>query len=85
MDTQLIKQAFDNTGYSFLYEKFKYQFYVSDLFAKVEQTAVIESFLEHYCFNEDQRLYYDDFSYYFRTFQYYMNKRNLQSLFNETK
>ncbi|MFJ8244944.1 hypothetical protein [Peribacillus asahii] len=82
MDTHLIKQAFDNTGYYNLYEQFHYQIDVTGLFDTVEQPLIIEHFLECYSFDPEQHLFFDEFAFHFRTFHYTSLKRELQSFHN---
>ncbi|RFU65372.1 hypothetical protein [Peribacillus glennii] len=80
MDAGVVKDIFENSGYEFLYEKFNYQFYISGLFDKIENSRILESFLDHYSFDENERNLFDDFAFHFRIFH---NLYEKNSLFNE--
>ncbi|MFJ7637991.1 hypothetical protein [Peribacillus sp. NPDC097225] len=80
MELNLVKQIFEDTGFHSLYDKFSYQIYVTGLFDLVDQQSIIEEFLDSYDFNENHTLLFDDFSYFFRSFQYSLQKAEYCSI-----
>ncbi|MDQ0217828.1 hypothetical protein ELQ35_13685 [Peribacillus cavernae] len=84
MDSKVIKDIFETSGYEFLYEKFKYQFYVSGLFDTVKNGTVIECFLDKYNFEKENRILFDDFVFHFKIFHnlYVKNKLIRNSFFH---
>lgn len=68
MDSNIVKQTFEEAGHLALYDKFSYQFYVTGLFEPVGQQIIIERFLDIYNFDEHQPLFFDDFSFFFKCF-----------------
>jgi hypothetical protein len=61
VESAVIKSIFEKNSYDFLYQKFKYQFYVSGLFDRIDNSDVLDRFLENYSFEEDDNTLFDDF------------------------
>ncbi|CAH0347170.1 hypothetical protein [Bacillus sp. CECT 9360] len=68
MDSKAVENVFEANGYDFLYKKFTYQFYVSGLFDQIEDSRIIDCFLENYHFEENDHTLFDDFVFHFRIF-----------------
>lgn len=79
MESNFIKQTFEEAGYLSLYDKFSYQFYVTGLFELVGQQIIIERFLDSYNFDEQHSLFFDDFSFFFKCFHYSYQKNEYLS------
>jgi hypothetical protein len=75
LDEISVKNAFEETGYLFLYDKFSYQFYVTGIFDLVDQQAIIVDFLNSYSFDDKCSLFFDDFSFFFNCFHYSYQKQ----------
>ncbi|MEK3797339.1 hypothetical protein MHI18_03605 [Peribacillus sp. FSL H8-0477] len=78
MESREIENVFEAAGYDFLYRNFHYQVYVSGLFEKIDNPALLEKFLECYGFEPEQSLIFDEFAFHFRIFENLYHKNNLK-------
>lgn len=69
------KELFEEAGLLFLFEKFQYQFYMTDLLGKIKP-EILESFLNCYEFQQNEPLFFDEFAFHFRIFQNISIKNN---------
>ncbi|WP_419881033.1 hypothetical protein ACN6MY_15720 [Peribacillus sp. B-H-3] len=81
MEACQIKEIFENSSYGFLYKKFHYQLFVSGLLDDIDDSELIERFLDSYCFEQNVNLCFDNFSFYFKTYYYSYIKHDLQNHF----
>lgn len=79
MEADMIEDLFDASGYDFLYRKFHYQMYVTGLFDRVSDPALLESFLSCYSFENGQPLIFDEFAFHFRIFEHLYHANDLGS------
>ncbi|MFJ5623772.1 hypothetical protein ACIQD3_13805 [Peribacillus loiseleuriae] len=75
MHTNETKDLFEDAGLLFLYEKFQYQLYVTNLLGKTKP-EILEKFLECYEFQQNEPLFFDEFAFHFRIFQNISIKNN---------
>ncbi|RFU66384.1 hypothetical protein D0469_17270 [Peribacillus saganii] len=79
MEMHEVEAVFEEYAADFLFEKFRYQLYVSGLFDQLEESEVLLDFLEAYSFDEKDLLNFDEFRYFFKTFMYFHGKNKLAS------
>ncbi|MBA9027652.1 MULTISPECIES: hypothetical protein [Bacillaceae] len=68
MNVYETKEFFEEAGLLFLFEKFQYQFYVTNLLGK-SNPEILQSFLNCYEFKENEPIFFDEFAFHFRIFQ----------------
>ncbi|WP_174734857.1 hypothetical protein [Mesobacillus harenae] len=68
MNEEQVEDIFDWAGCSSLYKKHGFKIWVSGMMNQVD-SDILESFLDHYSFEEAEELYFDEFQYHFQIYK----------------
>ncbi|PLT28506.1 hypothetical protein [Peribacillus deserti] len=83
MEISRVKAIFEQEFCSFLFDQYSYQFQLTGIFDNIIDEEVISSFLSMYDFPPKQKLFYDEFSFFFKSYayQYEKNRLNYKSFY----